>query len=486
MPAPQGTKSTQLMPSGGAPERSAASMGGSVPPLERSAPCNIDAEEGLLGCCLLDGGQDIMAACLEAKVKGDYFFKPAHQLIFEALYALYEKGTPADEIILSEELQGMGKLEEIGGYPAIVRLTNRIETTAHYRHWLDIVQEKCVYRRLIKVSTESIDLCYRGGLRSEELLERVEQSIFRICQDRVSESAGQIKKSMESAVNLVHRLLQGKGEISGVSTGFIDLDRMTFGLHPQEMVVLAARPSMGKTSLALNIAETVTLPRPNSGCEPVTTLFFSLEMSAEQLAFRLLCSFSRVSMQKIKDGFAGKEDMKKLARCANEIKEAPLWIDESGHLTILELRAKARRMASKQKNLGLIVIDYLQLVSGTDNRTPREQQISEISRGIKAMAKELKVPVLVLSQLNRESEREKRRPRLSDLRESGSIEQDADVVMLLSARKERDTEEASADARAGSVIDLIIAKQRNGPVGDVPLTFIPELTRFENHSRSAR
>ncbi len=229
MPAPPGTKSAQLRPAGGASEQPAASMGGSAPPLERSAPCNIDAEEGLLGCCLLDGGQEIMATCLEAKVKPDYFFKPAHQVIFEALCALYEKGSPADEITLSDELQGMGKLEEIGGYPAIVRLTNRIETTAHSRHWLDIVQVKCIYRRLIKVSTESIDLCYRGGLRSEELLENVEQSIFRICQERVSETASQIKESMESAVNLVHRLLQGKGEISGVSTGFIDLDRMTFG-----------------------------------------------------------------------------------------------------------------------------------------------------------------------------------------------------------------------------------------------------------------
>lgn len=439
-----------------------------------------------MGCCLLDGGQEVMASCLEAKVKPDYFFKPAHQEIYEALCSLYEKGTPADEIILSEELQGMGKLEEIGGYQAIVRLTNRIETTAHSRHWLDIVQEKCIYRRLIKVSTESIDLCYQGGLRSEELLENVEQSIFRISEERVSETAARIKQSMDSAVNLVQKLLQGKGEISGVSTGFIDLDRMTFGLHPQEMVVLAARPSMGKTSLALNMAEAVTLPPKNSSQEPIATLFFSLEMSAEQLAFRLLCSSARVSMQKIKDGFAGKEDMKKLAQCANVIKEAPLWVDESGHLTILELRAKARRMSSKVKNLGLVVVDYLQLISGTDNRTPREQQISEISRGIKAMAKELKVPVLVLSQLNRESEREKRRPRLSDLRESGSIEQDADVVMLLSRRKESEDEEAPGESRTGSIVDLIIAKQRNGPVGDIPLTFIPELTRFENHSRSAR
>ncbi len=438
-----------------------------------------------MGCCLLDGGQEVMSYCLEAKVKPDYFFKPAHQSIFEALCGLYEKGTPADEIILSEELQRMGKLEEIGGYQAIVRLTNRIETTAHSRHWLEIVREKCIYRRLIKVSTESIDLCYQGGLRSEELLENVEQSIFRISEERVSDTATRITESMDLAVSLVQKLLKGGGEISGVSTGFIDLDRITFGLHAQEMIVLAARPSMGKTSLALNIAETATLPRPSSRCQPVPTLFFSLEMSAEQLAFRLLCSFARVSMLKIKEGFPGKEYEKKLARCANEIKDAPLWIDESGHLTILELRAKARRMASKVKNLGLIVIDYLQLISGTDGRAPREQQISEISRGVKAMAKELKVPVLVLSQLNRDSEREKRPPRLSDLRESGSIEQDADVVMLLSRRKDKEDED-SEEGRSGSTIDLIIAKQRNGPVGDVPLTFIPELTRFENHSRSAR
>lgn len=449
--------------------------------LDRAMPCNIDAEEGLLACCIMDGGQEVMAICLEARVRADYFFKPSHQVIFQGLIDLYDKGSEVDEIILCDYLQKQSQLEEVGGYTAVTRLTSRIDTTAHARHWLEIVREKCLLRRLIKTSTESIDQCYQneGGL--DELLEGVEQKIFEISQDRVSDSARPIKESIDSASVLVQNLIQRKGELSGVSTGFVDLDRLTFGFHPQEMVVLAARPSMGKTSLALNIGESAVLPK--SGSQPAPTLFYSLEMSAEQLAFRLLCSRARVNMSKIKDGFAPEGSQQALARAAKELKNAPLWIDDSGFLTILELRAKARRMASKVNGLGLIIVDYLQLISGVDNRVAREQQISEISRGIKAMAKEINVPVLVLSQLNRESEREKRPPRLSDLRESGSIEQDADVVLLLHYKKTDEDDQHESVPSSGGMRELIIAKQRNGPVGSIPLTFIPELTRFENYTR---
>ena len=261
---------------------------------------------------------------------------------------------------------------------------------------------------------------------------------------------------------------------AGLSSGFADLDKLTFGFHPQEMIVLAARPSMGKTSLALNMAEVAVLPRRERD-KPVPTLIFSLEMGAEQLAMRLLCSRARVSAVRMRESFLNRQEMEKLAEAAGEFKYAPLWIDDSGHLTIVELRAKARRLHARQ-NLGMIIIDYLQLISGIDNRVQREQQIAEISRGLKAMAKELGVPVIVLSQLNRESEKEKRQPRLSDLRESGSIEQDADVVMLLARPRDAKDDFSVATDRA----DLIVAKQRNGPVGDIRLTFLREITRFEN------
>lgn len=447
---------------------------------ERVLPASIEAEEGLLACCIIDGGQEILPQCIEGKIGADYFMKSAHQHIFQALLDLYEDGSVVDEIILTDKLQKKGVLEEIGGYATVTQLTNRIETTAHASYWLEIVREKYLLRRLIRTSSNIVDRCFLNEQALDELLDGVEQEIFGISQDRVSDSALPIRQSMDSAVNLVHNLLQRRGELTGISTGFIDLDRMTFGLHGQEMVVLAGRPSLGKTSLALNIAESAIVSSKGKH-EPVPTLFFSLEMSAEQLVFRLLCGRARVSMSKVKDGFASKQAQQALAQTAKELREAPLWIDDSASLTILELRAKARRMASRHK-IGLIVVDYLQLLSGTDSRVGREQQISEISRGVKAMAKELKVPILVLSQLNRDSERERRKPRLSDLRESGSIEQDADVVMLLSVPKSGHSDQ-DEDAQPVSTIkemELIIAKQRNGPIGDIRLTFIPELTRFEN------
>lgn len=278
-------------------------------------------------------------------------------------------------------------------------------------------------------------------------------------------------------MNLIKKLLEGRGELSGASTGFIDLDKMTHGLHPTEMIVLAARPSMGKTSFAMNIAEAVAMPRRH-GAKASGVLIFSLEMGAEQLAMRLLTGRARVSSQRLREGFVNKEEQQRLAAAALELKQAPIWIDDASQVTIHQLRAKARRVFARNPGMGLIVVDYLQLIAGTDPRIQREQQIAEISRGIKGLAKELKVPVMVLSQLNRDSEKEKRQPKLSDLRESGSIEQDADVVLLLARPKDATDDFSVAADRA----DLIIAKQRNGPVGEIKLTFLREITRFENHT----
>lgn len=453
--------------------------------LDRVSPSNLDAEEGILACCIIDGGAEVMTSCVEAKINSEYFFKPAHQILFQAIRDLYSKNSAVDEIILADHLKSQNQLEEIGGYLFITRLTGRIETTAHATYWLNIVREKYLLRRLISTSTKIIERCYTTQGELDQLLEYTEQEIFHISQDRVSDSAKPIKESLSSAVKMINTLIENKGQMSGIASGFVDLDKKTMGFHPQEMIVLAARPSVGKTSFAMNIAEFVILPS-KKGIQPRATLVFSLEMGAEQLAMRLLCSYSRVNMERVKNGFISQEEQKKLAKAAQSMRNAPLWIDDSPQITILEMRAKARRIHSKNK-LSLIIIDYLQLLSGMDNQVPREQQIAEISRGVKAMAKELNLPVIVLSQLNRESERERRAPRLSDLRESGSIEQDADVVLLLAKkRKRRGTKEEDDEGEETYETgerDLIIAKQRNGPVGTLTLAFRPELTRFENYTK---
>ncbi|RME70479.1 MAG: replicative DNA helicase [Verrucomicrobia bacterium] len=440
----------------------------------REMPHSLDAEAGLLACCILDG-VDSISRCLEQKIVPEAFYSPAHRAIYEALLSLNERKAAIDTILLCEELKSAGTLESIGGPAFVIELSNRIATTAHLGHFIEIVREKYLLRRLIKTATSAVERCFNFSQEGlEDFIQEIEQEIFKISEDRYSDSARPIADSVSGAVNIIHKLLERGGELSGLSTGFKDLDTMTFGLHPQEMIVLAARPSMGKTSLAMNIAEAVVLPKkPGQKGKPV--LVFSLEMSAEQLAMRMLTCRARVAAGRLRGGFATREEQERLAQAAVELKTAPLWIDDSGQLNIHELRAKARRLHSRHK-LALIVIDYLQLIAGTDPRVPREQQIAEISRGIKILAKELHVPVIVLSQLNRESEKEKRQPRLSDLRESGSIEQDADLVLLLARPKDAKDDFSVATDHA----DLIIAKQRNGPVGEVRLTFLREITRFEN------
>jgi len=353
-------------------------------------------------------------------------------------------------------------------------VTGKIPTTAHAGYFIEKVREKHLLRELIKTATSAVEQAYgfNGGL--EEFIDKVEQELFKVTQDRVSDSAQEIKEAIKEANTVIAKLLMKKGELTGVTSGFKDLDAMTFGFQRQEMIVIAARPSMGKTSFALNIAEAAALPKKG---DPAAVLVFSLEMSSSQLALRMLCSRSRVNMKLLRDGLVGRDgaEVNALGKAAEDFKKAPLLIDDSSALTIMELRAKARRIHARKK-LGMVIVDYLQLLSGSDPRAPREQQVAEVSRGLKALAKELDVPVLVLSQLNRSSEKENRTPRLSDLRESGSIEQDADVVLMLSRPKDADEKFQTA----ANAADLIVAKQRNGPVGDLKLTFLQEITRFEN------
>jgi replicative DNA helicase len=441
----------------------------------RTVPHSVEVEEYLLSCCLLDGS-DTIARCLEAKLTPAAFYVPANQAIFEKLCALYQKSPPVSLEMLAEELRTTRQLEAVGGLPYLLQVSARIPTTAQAGYFIEKVRELHLLRELIKVATGAVEQCfnYQGGL--EEFVDKVEQDVFRVTQDRVSDAAKPMKEPTHEAMTVIHKMMMKKGERTGVVSGFRDLDDLTWGFQKQEMIVLAARPSVGKTSLALNVAEAAALPKKG---EPVPTLIFSLEMSAVQLALRMLCARARVNMTLLREGRLAKNDearQQDLLNAADEFSKAPLFIDDSSHLTIMELRAKARRLYSRHR-LGLIVIDYLQLISPTDSQVPREQQVAEASRGLKAMAKELDLPVFVLSQLNRSSEKENREPRLSDLRESGSIEQDADVVLMLAPPKDVEDKYQSA------AYDLVVAKQRNGPIGKLQLTFLKDITRFENFAQ---
>jgi replicative DNA helicase len=453
------------------PQRSGATAAG------RGMPHSVEAEEYLLSCCLIDGA-DVMARCLEARISPESFFVPAHALVYERLLDLYNRQAPIDVAVLGEELKTAKQLESVGGYAFLTRVSGSIPTTAQAGYFIDRVREQHLLREIIRSATGAVEDCFNftGGI--DEFVDQVEARIFAVTQSRVSEGAKQMREPTKEAMNVITKMMMKKGEMTGVPSGFTDLDHLTFGFQRQEMIVLAARPSMGKTSFALNIAEAATLPKRGS---PFPTLIFSLEMSGSQLALRMLCSRARVNMVMLRNQVLSKsgDEQQKLLAAADEFSKAPLFIDDSSNMSIMQLRAKARRVHARNK-LGMIIVDYLQLLSPTDSRAPREQQVAEASRGLKALAKELDVPVVVLSQLNRSSEKENRAPKLADLRESGSIEQDADVVLMLARPKDTPDEKFQVAAES---MELIVAKQRNGPVGEQRLTFLRDFTRFENYTQ---
>lgn len=440
----------------------------------REPPYSVDYEQALLAACMLEGGQDSLSKCIDLKLSPNSFYIPAHAEIFKACLALYKVNSPVNVLTVGEQLRVTGLLERIGNYAYLNQVTDRIETTAHLTFYAKKVKDLEIARNLVRFFLTGLEDAYHGIEDIDQFLENVESHVLEINQGRVEESAMAFEVPLGKAMITAQKMISNGGAINGISSGFRDLDNLTNGFHASEMIVLAARPSMGKTALALNIAEAAILAKT-----PIPTLLFSLEMSAEQLAMRMVCGHGRIDMTKLRTGFLDKSQQSVLARSGEDFKTAPFWIDESSNLTILELRAKARRLHN-QHPLGLIIIDYLQLLAGTDSKAPREQQIAEISRGIKGLAKELNIPVIVLSQLNRDSEKENRQPRVSDLRESGSIEQDADLVLLLS--KQFDDNNRAIEGSGISVVrDLIVAKQRNGPVGTVPLTYLKPFTRFENY-----
>jgi replicative DNA helicase len=423
-----------------------------------------------------------MGECIE-KLKDDgqqVFYDLRHQTIYENLSAMYDAREAIDVITLQQRLKDKQLLEQIGGIAYLSQLQDSVPSAANLSYYLEIVQEKFLLRRMIATCTEVVGRVYDYEGDVETLLDEVEQDILRINESRAQSSTASVKELVGKAILTVENYFGRQGTLNGLGTGFPDLDRMTDGLHGSEMIVIAARPSMGKTSLAMNIVEYVVLE------QNLSAGVFSLEMSAESLVLRMLCSIARVNLRSIREGFMSEADFPKLTSAAGRLAKAKLLIDDSAGLSILDLRARARRM-HQQHGVKLFVVDYLQLLHSTSRRSQdnRQQEIADISSGIKALAKELKVPVLVLSQLNRELEKDKsRKPRLSDLRESGAIEQDADVVGLLYKPSAGDDDDGVQTEEAdGLPVNLLIAKQRNGPTGDINLTFLKSYTRFESAAK---
>jgi replicative DNA helicase len=450
---------------------------GSAQDIHRAPPHSVEAEQGVLGSMLISP-RDAIAEVVE-KINEDYFYVPAHQTIYSVLVDLWNAGQAIDLITFTQVLRDRNLLETVGGAALVTSLFTFVPTAANVGYYLEIVRDKYILRSIIAASTESVRRAYEEQDEVGNLLDEVEQKIFAVGEDRFKGQMLSMKDQVMEAIESIEKLYERKGGITGISTGFVEFDRMTSGMHPSEMIVIAARPSMGKTALAMNIAEHVSIN------EKLPVGVFSLEMSSQQLVQRLLCSRARVNLQKVRDGFLGERDFPSLTAAASKLAEAKIFIDDSASLTILELRAKARRLKAQQ-DVQLIIIDYLQLLRSTSRRAQdnRQLEISEISAGLKGLAKELKIPVIVVAQLNRQPEqRTGGKPRLSDLRESGSIEQDADLVGLL-VRPEMYEEDDEARQEKSGEAELIIAKQRNGPVGEIPLTFLKEFTRFEDRARN--
>jgi replicative DNA helicase len=434
-------------------------------------PQNIEAEQSILGGVLQVN--DALNTIVEFLEDGD-FYREAHQKIFKSMIALSEKNEPIDLITLTNELKKKKELEEIGGASYLAGLVESVPTAANIVYYAKIVKEKSILRKLIGTATEIVTQSYQEGKDLEDFLDEAEQAIFRISENQVRPAFYPIKEIVKESFKVIERLYEKKELITGVPSGFKDLDRKTAGFQNADLIIVAGRPSMGKTALCLNIAQhaaiTVKIP----------TAIFSLEMSKEQLAIRMLCSEARVDSARLRSGFLSESDWPKLTMAAGALSDAPIFIDDSAAISVLELRAKARRLKA-DRGLGLVMVDYLQLMRGRSGAERREQEISEISRSLKALAKELNIPVIAISQLSRKAEdRPGRRPQLSDLRESGAIEQDADVIIFIY----RD-EVYNPDSDQRGTAEVIIGKQRNGPTGKVDLSFISEFTTFKDLFRGA-
>ena len=438
--------------------------------LQNVPPQNLEAEQSLLGSVLLEN--EALFKVLEI-IKKDDFYRESNRQIYQAMIDLYEKNEPTDLITVTEVLKRKNKLDEVGGASYLADLLENIPTAANIEYYAKIIRQKSILRNLIHSATEIVSKATTAEENVEDILDFSEKTIFQISEEQTKQSFYPLKTILKSTFKDIERLYEKKQLITGVPSGFTELDSKTSGFQPADLIIIAGRPSMGKTAFALNVAQHASQE------SHIPIAIFSLEMSKEQLALRMLCSEARVDNHKLRTGFIAESDWGKLSMAAGKLADSMMYIDDTPGITVFEMRAKSRRLKAEH-GLGMIIVDYLQLMAGSKNRSDsREQEISEISRSLKGLAKELHVPVIALSQLNRKVEdRIDKRPHMADLRESGAIEQDADVILFIYRDEvyHPDSEESKGKA------EVIIGKQRNGPTGEIQLSFINEYTRFENYS----
>ncbi|MCE2439354.1 MAG: replicative DNA helicase [Candidatus Latescibacteria bacterium] len=447
-------------------------------PVDRPRPQALEVERAVLGAMFIDNA----AVSRVIEVLGDEtaFYHTANRRVYAAVLALTERGLPVDEVTVAEELKRRGQFEDVGGYPYVASLGGEMATSANAEYHARIVLERAQRRRLIDASTQTIAECYDEAEAVNEVIDRAEQRVFRIAEGEIGQGVVSLQSRLHETLELIEKAQREPDALSGVTTGYLDLNDITTGLQPSDLIIVASRPSMGKTALTLCMARNAALGVLAREKTPV--LYFSLEMSMQQLAYRLLCAEAGVSSQQLRKGQLSHEEWQTLAGQVEKLSDAPIYIDDTPGISILELRAKARR-AKLEFNIGLIFVDYLQLMTSTARVDNREQEIASISRSLKALAKELELPVVACAQLSRAVEaRTDKRPQLSDLRESGSIEQDADVVAFLYRPGVYGIEDDEGQPYGPGKADIIIGKQRNGPTGNVSLTFIPETLQFHDHA----
>ncbi|HEY2432777.1 MAG TPA: replicative DNA helicase [Vicinamibacterales bacterium] len=442
----------------------------SAPP-QRTLPHNLEAEKSVLGAILIHNDAFNHAAEL---IDSRDFFRDAHRRIFDKMVALSERNDAIDLVTLKDELQRSGELDEVGGPAYIASLADGVPRSANVEHYARIVKEKATLRRVIHAAKRIEADAYQAEEDADIILDGAEKAIFEIAEDKIREGFVPLRDLVHSSFATIEKLQQHKGLVTGVPTGFVDLDEMTSGLQPSDLVLVAARPSMGKTSFVLNIAQHI-------GTQTEMTVgFFSLEMSKEQLFMRMLTSEARIDAHRFRSGYLNEKDYGRLSHALGTLAEARVFIDDTASIGVLEMRAKARRLQAEH-GLHLLIIDYIQLMQGRGRFESRQAELASISRSLKGLAKELRIPVVALSQLSRAPEtRSDHRPQLSDLRESGALEQDADLVMFIFREEQYRTDDGHVNPEAEGTAEIIIGKQRNGPVGTAKLAFIKEHTRFEN------
>jgi len=430
-------------------------------------PQNTEAEQSVLGGILIEN--EAVNKVMEI-LNADDFYRDAHRKIFNALITLSERDEPADLITLTNELRNTNQLDSVGGASYVASLIDSVPTAANIEYYAKIVKEKSILRMLIETSTEIITKSYEDRGDVENFLDEAERAIFQISENRVKPSFYPIRDIVKESFKTIERLFEKKEFVTGVPSGFKELDRMTAGFQPSDLIIVAGRPSMGKTALCLNLAQYAAIEKR------IPVAIFSLEMSKEQLVIRMLCSEAHVEGTRLRTGFLNESDWPRLTLAAGNLSDAPIYIDDTAAISILELRGKARRL-NAERGLGMLIIDYLQLMKGRTRVESRQQEISEISRSLKALAKELKIPVIAVSQLSRKTEeRTGNRPQLSDLRESGAIEQDADLILFL---YRDEVYNRSEDNPNRGKAEVIIGKQRNGPIGKIELAFLDKFTTFK-------